>query len=209
MYEKRHLLIIAQSLEVMEHINTSYMTTKDIKRIIGNKCKLDDSGIRIAIENAKLDLNETDRQRLIEDVLDVRRVERLEKDVRRVERLEELRIMASKTSSNNEGVAATSSNNEGVTASAIASNDYATLMLVGQINSFLGWLMVIGCGLGILYGAGTGQGSVIIGAALLLPISLLVVASGQVVSCFVSTTRNGKQTNILLQNILDKMEAAG
>ena len=130
MYEKRHLLIIAQSLEVMEHINTSYMTTKDIKRIIGNKCKLDDSGIRIAIENAKLDLNETDRQRLIEDVL----------DVRRVERLEELRIMASKTSSNNEGVAATSSNNEGVTASAIASNDYATLMLVGQINSFLGWL---------------------------------------------------------------------
>lgn len=199
MYEKRHLLIIAQSLEVMEHINTSYMTTKDIKRIIGNKCKLDDSGIRIAIENAKLDLNETDRQRLIEDVL----------DVRRVERLEELRIMASKTSSNNEGVAATSSNNEGVTASAIASNDYATLMLVGQINSFLGWLMVIGCGLGILYGAGTGQGSVIIGAALLLPISLLVVASGQVVSCFVSTTRNGKQTNILLQNILDKMEAAG
>ncbi len=199
MYEKRHLLEIADLLGVMQYSNTRYLTENDLKRMISNDCKLDDSGIRIAIQNAELDLNETDRQNLIEDFMAVRKEQQLEKP----------RIIASKTSSKNEGVTATSSNNEEVTASAIASNDYQTLMLVGQINSFLGWLMVIGCGLGILYGAGTGQGSVIIGAALLLPISLLVVASGQVVSCFVSTTRNGKQTNILLQNILDKMEAAG
>jgi len=41
---------------------------------------------------------------------------------------------------------------------------------------------------------------------ILIPIALLVVASGQAISCFVSTERNGKETTLLLQKILDKME---
>ena len=85
------------------------------------------------------------------------------------------------------------------------SNDYSTLMLVGNINSGLGWLMTIGCGLAILHGIADQHFSGIIGVAF-LPISLLVVASGQAISCFVSTERNGKETTILLKKILDKME---
>ena len=85
------------------------------------------------------------------------------------------------------------------------SNDYSTLMLVGRINSGLGWLMVAGCVLTFLIGIA--DGNPIAAAALaFIPISLLIVASGQFISCYVSTERNGKETTILLQKILDKME---
>ena len=46
-------------------------------------------------------------------------------------------------------------------------------------------------------------------ALLVIPLGLLIVASGQVISCFVSTERNTKDikdTNELLKKILDKME---
>ena len=75
-------------------------------------------------------------------------------------------------------------------------------MLVGKINSGLGWLMAICCIIGVISGEAIGA---IVGIAF-LPISLLVVASGQAISCFVSTERNGKETTVLLQKILDKME---
>ena len=42
--------------------------------------------------------------------------------------------------------------------------------------------------------------------ALAIPISLLIVASGQIISCFVSTERNTKDTADILRQILDKME---
>ena len=46
-------------------------------------------------------------------------------------------------------------------------------------------------------------------ALLVILLGLLIVASGQVISCFVSTERNTKDikdTNELLKKILDKME---
>ena len=88
------------------------------------------------------------------------------------------------------------------------SGNFSTLLLVGRINSGLGWLMVLGCIVAIIIGP-MYEAVFSLGGIVLLPISLLVVASGQAISCFVSTERNGKETTILLQKILDKMERIG
>ena len=201
--EQKKLFRIAQLLEVTHCINPEKMNVywTDLRRAITENCRLDNSAIKKAIQNdTELYLNDADKNSLIEDLIAVRRRQRMEIP----------RIMGGTTASNNEEVAAstTASNNGGVTGSAIASNDYQTLMLYGQIISFLGWFMVIGCGLVILYGVFTGEGSVSIAAALLIPLSFLIVAAGQIYSCFVSIERNGKETTRLLQKILDKMEAA-
>ena len=92
------------------------------------------------------------------------------------------------------------------------SRDFFTLMQVGRINSFVGWILAIACAVGISVGVVVGIASEVemFGVALIgllfLPFSLLVVASGQYISCFVSTERNGKDTTDLLRQILDKME---
>ena len=171
MYEKRHLLIIAELLGVNQYVNTKSMNENVLKKVIVHNCKLDDSAIKKAIQNdTELDLNDTDKQSLIEDLITARKKQR---------------------------------------GNTSLSNNYSTLMLVGQINSGLGWLMVVGCALGFLFGAADSN-PIAAGAGLaFLPLSLLVVASGQAISCFVSTERHGKETTILLQKILDKMEAAG
>ena len=85
----------------------------------------------------------------------------------------------------------------------IKSRDYSVLMFVGRVNSFLGWLMVIGCVIAAIAAFWLGWGGIgeIAGyiSLALIPYALLIVASGQVTSCFVSTERNGAETTILLQ----------
>ena len=188
MYEKRHLVQIAEVLGVKQYINEKTVTEDVLGRVIAHNCKLDNTGIRITIQNAELDLNEADRQSLIEDLITAPSKQR------------------GNTSLSNKYGNTSSSNNYGNTS---LSNNYQTLMLVGQINSGLGWFMVIGCAFLFVFSAINGN-PVGAGAGLaFLPISLLVVASGQAISCFVTTERNGKETTILLQKILDKMDAAG
>ena len=76
--------------------------------------------------------------------------------------------------------------------------------MITIINSYL--LKQLGCALGFLFGPADSN-PIAAGAGLaFLPLSLLVVASGQVISCFVSTEQHGKEITILLQKILDKME---
>ena len=92
------------------------------------------------------------------------------------------------------------------------SRDFGTLMFIGQLNSFIGWLLVAGSVIAISIGLSDNNLLVpykpilILIGAVAIPISLLVVASGQIISCFVSTERNTKETNGLLRKILDKME---
>ena len=89
-----------------------------------------------------------------------------------------------------------------------SSSDYSTLRFIGKINSFIGWLAV-GVGvLMIIVGLGFNQfGFVAIG----LPgfglclFGLLVVASGQMISCFVDTERHTRDSSETLKQILEKM----
>ena len=85
------------------------------------------------------------------------------------------------------------------------SRDFSTLMLVGKINAAVGWFLVIGSVFGAIVLVGETKGVSLL-ALFLTPLALLVVASGQGISCFVSTERNTKDTNELLRQILDKME---
>lgn len=92
-----------------------------------------------------------------------------------------------------------------------ASRDFSTLMFVGKINSFFGWIMVAGCVVAFFVGliAGADKSGFYfysLFGVMLIPISLLVVASGQMISCLVSTERNSKDTSEILKKILDKME---
>ena len=88
-----------------------------------------------------------------------------------------------------------------------ASRDFNTLMFVGRLNSFFGWIMVAGCVVAMIVGfSDTDKIFISLFGVLLIPISLLVVASGQMISCFVSTERNSKYTGEILKKILDKME---
>ena len=97
------------------------------------------------------------------------------------------------------------------------SRDFSTLMFIGKLNSVFGWVMVAVCV--VAFFAGVGDENIWLAAPALfgIPISLLVVASGQVISCFVyierntkdtlvSTERNSKDTSEILNKILDKME---
>lgn len=96
------------------------------------------------------------------------------------------------------------------------SSDYSVLLYVGRVNSFLGWLILIACVIGAIGSFLLGWDSGGIGGYVCLAylvISPLIIASGQAISCFVSTESNGKETTILLQEqtillqkILDKME---
>ena len=80
------------------------------------------------------------------------------------------------------------------------SRDFGTLMFVGRLNSFLGWVMVAGCAIAIIAGLTMpgNEGAISLIGGLCIPISLLVVASGQLISCLVSTERNSKDTSELL-----------
>ena len=78
-------------------------------------------------------------------------------------------------------------------------------MLVGRINAAVGWVLVLCIGAGALQFVKDTDGVSLI-ALLFIPFALLVVASGQMVSCFVSTERNTKDTHGVLKQILDKME---
>ena len=106
------------------------------------------------------------------------------------------------------------------------SRNFNTLMFVGKINSLFGWIMVAGCVVAMIVGLISGATEktifylISVFGVLLIPISLLVVASGQMISCFVSIERNTKDTSVsterntkdikdtneLLRQILDKME---
>ena len=87
----------------------------------------------------------------------------------------------------------------------ILSRDFRILMLVGRINAAVGWFLVIGLVLGAIVFVENTKGYSLI-ALFLIPFALLVVASGQGISCFVSTERNTKDTHGVLKQILDKME---
>ena len=93
-------------------------------------------------------------------------------------------------------------------------SDYSTLLMLGQINSGLGWVVVV---VGILmFFGGMGSGGSFL--ALSLPgigVSILgigVVAFGQTISCFVDTERNtrtiseySKMSSETMDQILEKM----
>jgi hypothetical protein len=178
MYKRKDLLRIAELLGVEQHINPETTPEDEIQKIIVKRCTLGDSAIRSAIQND------------VELSLD---------DVGKQNLITDLMTARGKR----EGRASPSSNMP-------ISNSYSTLMLVGSINSFLGWLMVIGSVIFFIASLNSGGPSALAGlfGLVLIPIALLVVASGQAISCFVQTERNGKETTILLQRILDKMEAA-
>ena len=82
-----------------------------------------------------------------------------------------------------------------------ASRDYGTLMLVGKINSFLGWIVVVGGVIGFIVGLAEGKFAIL---AVALPglfaaiLGLLIAASGQMISCLVSTERNSRDTSEIL-----------
>jgi hypothetical protein len=95
-----------------------------------------------------------------------------------------------------------------------SNGDYSTLLTLGKVNSFLGWVgVVLGViilaraifsGDGLLTGVFTGIGVMLLG--------LLVVAFGQIISCFVDTERHTKASSEhsrtssdTLKQILDKM----
>jgi hypothetical protein len=86
----------------------------------------------------------------------------------------------------------------------VLQRDFGTLMLVGRLNSFLGWIMVGICALvtlgGVFMGDKVGAAVFLLGV-LLVPLCLLVVASGQLISCFVSIERNNHDAVIVLQRI--------
>ena len=82
------------------------------------------------------------------------------------------------------------------------SRDYSTLMFVGKINSVLGWVVVIGGIIAVFVGfaAPSDLGILTISFPGLFAaiIGLLIVASGQIISCMVSTERNSKDTSEIL-----------
>jgi len=90
------------------------------------------------------------------------------------------------------------------------SRDFDTLMFVGRILSFVGWIIFVGCVIS-LFSAFVAKGSTVyillaVGGIGILN-SLLAVAAGQVISCFVSIERNTNDTNGLLKQILAKTGA--
>ena len=86
------------------------------------------------------------------------------------------------------------------------SDDFGTLLFLGEILSFLGWVVLVISILVALISFFTTEFIIAGGALLGIPIGLLVVAGGQMISCFVSTERNTKDTHGVLKQILDKME---
>ena len=86
--------------------------------------------------------------------------------------------------------------------------DYGTLRVVGKINSIVGWLVVL-VGFVLVVGGMEGGGQV--NLAIILPgigifvVGLLVVASGQMISCFVDTERHTRASSETLKLILEKM----
>ena len=86
--------------------------------------------------------------------------------------------------------------------------DYGTLRTLGKINSIVGWLVVV-VGVVIVLGGMKGGGQVDL--AVILPgigvsvVGLLVVASGQMISCFVDTERHTRESSETLKQILEKM----
>ena len=90
---------------------------------------------------------------------------------------------------------------ENLSGGSATSRDYSTLMLVGKINSFLGWIVVVGGVNGVFVGFAQGNFAILtiafpgLFAAI---IGLLIVASGQMISCLVSTERNSKDTSEIL-----------
>ena len=192
MYEKRHLLQIAELLGVMEHINTSYMTPKDIIRVIVDRCNLDNSGVRITIQNAELDLNETDRESLIEDILTVRK-----------------QMRGYDTNLSMEDWKALQQQRDEATSTKASVYNPGVVLMWGKIQSFMGWVyLVLVCVLIVGSIVVTGQGFNALILAAFLPLSFVMVAIGHATRCFVSMELNGKETTVLLQKILDKMEAA-
>jgi uncharacterized Zn finger protein (UPF0148 family) len=83
-----------------------------------------------------------------------------------------------------------------------AARDYSTLMFIGKMNSVLGWIVVLGGVIAIFVGFGAPSQLAIL--TISFPglfaaiIGLLVVASGQMISCFVSTERHSKETSEIL-----------
>ena len=81
------------------------------------------------------------------------------------------------------------------------SRDYSILMLIGKINSVLGWFVVLGGIIAVFVGFARSEFAILtisfpgMFAAI---IGLLVVASGQIISCFVSTERNSKDISEIL-----------
>ena len=74
-----------------------------------------------------------------------------------------------------------------------AADDFSTLILVGKINSFVGWLLIVAVIIAALALADKSNG-VSFASLLLIPFCLLIVASGQIISAFVSIARNSHDT---------------
>jgi len=81
---------------------------------------------------------------------------------------------------------------------------FNTLLSLGRFISFFGWLIVIAACIAILYGFGElkGAGSfALFGGIIGLINGLILVAVGQLISCFVSIEHNTFETNNILQSL--------
>ena len=89
--------------------------------------------------------------------------------------------------------------------------DYGTLRTVGKINSVVGWILVGVATMVAIFGL-QDRSSIFL---LTLPslggvlLGLLVVASGQLISCFVDTERHSRDSSETLKQILEKMNDTG
>jgi len=89
-------------------------------------------------------------------------------------------------------------------------DDFKTLILVGQINSFVGWFLIVGVVVAAIALSERTEGVSFV-FLLLIPFSLLIVASGQIITAFVSIARNSNDTAIELgqiRNILSNKQTA-
>jgi len=82
---------------------------------------------------------------------------------------------------------------------------FKTLHHLGGVISFLGWIVVaLGVASFIFMKDTFPVGTAFFGALLIAIIGIVIVANGQLLSCFVSIEWNTKKTNELLTELLEK-----
>lgn len=89
----------------------------------------------------------------------------------------------------------------------LSNTRFTTLLSLGQFVSFFGWIVVLVSAIGIVVGIDSIKSLgviVIIGGVISLINGILVVAIGQIISCFVSIESNTHKTNSLLEELIKK-----
>lgn len=89
-------------------------------------------------------------------------------------------------------------------------SEFKTLVGVGNFISGAGWVVIALSIFGIIIGVAQSNSVIIIttivGSIISIILGLLLVASGQSISCFVTISRNTKKTNELLEKLIIQKE---